>query len=197
MPWCTVPCCTACMTILRNGCSAATQRATDSAHLPPMSAISRQTCTGVPERPDGGARGADRPHAVGRRSAPGRPGRDGQRLPVLGKNGCPWRSLPSDVGPWATVCTWHDRFRADGIRSEAAAVLTRPAPESSTASDTWRSAGTAFPWVRSCVARYFCPKGSKRKIGRAIDVRHWSDRPQSGESAILDRCGSAIRPVRF
>jgi putative transposase len=43
----------------------------------------------------------------------------------LEKTGCPWRYLPSDFGPWATVRTWHDRFRADGIWSEVAALLTR------------------------------------------------------------------------
>ncbi|BCM86820.1 hypothetical protein mvi_52810 [Methylobacterium indicum] len=43
----------------------------------------------------------------------------------LEKTGCPWRHLPSDFGPWATVRTWHDRFRADGIWSEVAALLTR------------------------------------------------------------------------
>jgi putative transposase len=43
----------------------------------------------------------------------------------LEKTGCSWRYLPSDFGPWATVRTWHDRFRADGIWSEVATLLTR------------------------------------------------------------------------
>ncbi|GJD57964.1 hypothetical protein MTDSW087_00089 [Methylobacterium dankookense] len=32
----------------------------------------------------------------------------------LEKTGCPWRYLPTDFGPWETVRTWHDRFRAMG-----------------------------------------------------------------------------------
>lgn len=43
----------------------------------------------------------------------------------LEKTGCPWRYLPTDFGPWETVRTWHDRFRADGIWTEIAALLTR------------------------------------------------------------------------
>jgi putative transposase len=39
--------------------------------------------------------------------------------------GCPWRSLPTDFGPHQTVRTWYDRFRAEGVWSEAAAQLTR------------------------------------------------------------------------
>src|SRR5690242_21867283 len=36
----------------------------------------------------------------------------------LEHTGCQWRSLPKDFGPWQTVRTWHDRFRADGIRAD-------------------------------------------------------------------------------
>jgi putative transposase len=43
----------------------------------------------------------------------------------LQKTGCPWRFLPTDFGPWQTVRTWHDRFRADGIWADVAALLTR------------------------------------------------------------------------
>ena len=43
----------------------------------------------------------------------------------LEKTGCPWRYLPTDFGPWETMRTWHDRFRADGLWSEIAALLTR------------------------------------------------------------------------
>jgi putative transposase len=43
----------------------------------------------------------------------------------LQKTGCQWRFLPKDFGPWQTVRTWHDRFRADGIWAEVAALLTR------------------------------------------------------------------------
>ena len=43
----------------------------------------------------------------------------------LEKAGCPWRFLPKEFGPWQTVRTWHDRFRADGIWSDIAALLTR------------------------------------------------------------------------
>ena len=38
----------------------------------------------------------------------------------LEKTGCPWRYLPTDIGPRPTVRTWHDRFRADGLWSEMA-----------------------------------------------------------------------------
>jgi len=43
----------------------------------------------------------------------------------LEHTGCPWRSLPSDFGPHQTVRTWYDRFRAEGIWSQAGAALTR------------------------------------------------------------------------
>jgi putative transposase len=43
----------------------------------------------------------------------------------LEHTGCSWRSLPTDFGPWPTVRTWHDRFRADGVWADAAAQLTR------------------------------------------------------------------------
>jgi putative transposase len=43
----------------------------------------------------------------------------------LQKTGCPWRYLPKEFGPWQTVRTWHDRFRADGLWAEMAALLTR------------------------------------------------------------------------
>jgi len=43
----------------------------------------------------------------------------------LERTGCPWRYLPTDFGPWETVRTWHDRFRADGIWSDMLGLLTR------------------------------------------------------------------------
>jgi len=43
----------------------------------------------------------------------------------LEKAGCPWRYLPREFGPWQTVRSWHDRFRADGLWSDVAALLTR------------------------------------------------------------------------
>ena len=43
----------------------------------------------------------------------------------LDKAGCPWRFLPKEFGPWQTVRTWHDRFRADGVWSDVAGLLTR------------------------------------------------------------------------
>lgn len=43
----------------------------------------------------------------------------------LQRTGCPWRYLPTDFGPWETVRTWHDRFRADGVWADIAALLTR------------------------------------------------------------------------
>jgi putative transposase len=41
------------------------------------------------------------------------------------RTGCGWRYLPTDFGPWETVRTWYDRFRADGIWADIAASLTR------------------------------------------------------------------------
>ena len=41
------------------------------------------------------------------------------------KAGCPWRFLPKEFGPWQTVRAWHDRFRADGLWPDIAALLTR------------------------------------------------------------------------
>jgi putative transposase len=43
----------------------------------------------------------------------------------LQRTGCPWRYLPKDFGAWETVRSWHDRFRADGVWADAAALLTR------------------------------------------------------------------------
>ena len=48
----------------------------------------------------------------------------------LEKAGCPWRFLPKrflpeEFGPWQTVRSWHDRFRADDVWADVAAVLTR------------------------------------------------------------------------
>ena len=43
----------------------------------------------------------------------------------LEKAGCAWRFLPKVFGPWQTVRSWHDRFRADGVWADLAAVLTR------------------------------------------------------------------------
>jgi putative transposase len=43
----------------------------------------------------------------------------------LHKTGCGWRYLPIDFGPWETVRTWHDRFKADGLWADVAALLMR------------------------------------------------------------------------
>jgi putative transposase len=43
----------------------------------------------------------------------------------LEHTGCPWRSLPTDIGAHQTVRTWYDRFRTDGVWADAAAQLTR------------------------------------------------------------------------
>jgi putative transposase len=43
----------------------------------------------------------------------------------LEKAGCPWRYLPREFGPWQTMRSWHDRFRADGLWSDIATLLTR------------------------------------------------------------------------
>jgi putative transposase len=43
----------------------------------------------------------------------------------LQKTGCQWRYLPTDFGPWETVRSWHDRFRADGIWADVGGLLTR------------------------------------------------------------------------
>src|ERR671913_869058 len=42
----------------------------------------------------------------------------------LGAEGCRWRSLPKEFGPWQTVRGYWDRFRRDGVWADAAALLT-------------------------------------------------------------------------
>jgi putative transposase len=42
----------------------------------------------------------------------------------LAAEGCRWRSLPKDFGPWQTVRGYHDRFHRDCVWAEIAAVLT-------------------------------------------------------------------------
>lgn len=42
----------------------------------------------------------------------------------LAVEGCRWRSLPKDFGPWPTVRGYGDRFHRDGIWADAAALLT-------------------------------------------------------------------------
>ncbi len=37
--------------------------------------------------------------------------------------GCRWRSLPKDFGPWQTIRGYWDRFRRDGLWADAAALL--------------------------------------------------------------------------
>ena len=58
----------------------------------------------------------------------------------LEKAGCPWRFLPKEFGPWQSVRSWHDRFRADGLWTDRAGLPTRAvraqqgrAPEPTTA----------------------------------------------------------------
>lgn len=36
-----------------------------------------------------------------------------------------WRHLLRDFGPWEMVWRWHDRIRANGIRTDGAALLAR------------------------------------------------------------------------
>src|SRR5436305_6146639 len=68
----------------------------------------------------------------------------------LAGEGCRWRSLPKDFGPWQTVRGCWDRSHRDGVWADAAAVLTPAArarlgksPAPSTAieagSTTWLS----------------------------------------------------------
>jgi putative transposase len=42
----------------------------------------------------------------------------------LEAEGCRWRSLPKDFGPWQTVRGYWDRFRRDGVWADAAALPT-------------------------------------------------------------------------
>src|SRR3954471_13548193 len=42
----------------------------------------------------------------------------------LAGEGCRWRSLPKDFGPWQTVRGYWDRFHRDGVWGDAAAVPT-------------------------------------------------------------------------
>src|SRR4051794_15905883 len=41
----------------------------------------------------------------------------------LGAEGCRWRSLPKDFGPWQTVRGYWDRSRRDGVWADVAALL--------------------------------------------------------------------------
>src|SRR5215213_10748917 len=50
----------------------------------------------------------------------------------LGVEGCRWRSLPKDFGPWQTVRGYWDRFRRDGVWADVAALLTLQLPTSLT-----------------------------------------------------------------
>ena len=38
--------------------------------------------------------------------------------------GCRWRSLPKDFGPWQTIRGYWDRFHRDGVWADLAALLT-------------------------------------------------------------------------
>jgi putative transposase len=42
----------------------------------------------------------------------------------LAAEGCRWRSLPKEFGPWQTVRGYWDRFHRDGIWADLAALLT-------------------------------------------------------------------------
>jgi putative transposase len=42
----------------------------------------------------------------------------------LTAEGCRWRSLPKEFGPWQTVRGYWDRFHRDGVWADAAALLT-------------------------------------------------------------------------
>jgi transposase len=64
------------------------------------------------------------PDGTGRR---GRPWRDHRRLLdamfwIL-KTGSPWRDLPAEFGPWLTVFSRFQRWRADGTLARGAAEL--------------------------------------------------------------------------
>jgi putative transposase len=74
----------------------------------------------------------------------------------LQKTGCQWRYLPKDFGPWQTVRTWHDRFRADGIWAEVAALLTRAVRR--------KRGGTRSPRPPSLTRRVSC-RGPRRGSG--------------------------------
>jgi putative transposase len=47
----------------------------------------------------------------------------------LAAEGCRWRAVPKEFGPWQTVRGYWDRFQRDGIWAEAAALLTPQARE--------------------------------------------------------------------
>jgi putative transposase len=77
----------------------------------------------------------------------------------LEKAGCPWRFLPKEFGPWQTVRTWHDRFRADGIWTDIAVLLTRAVrakqgrkPEPATAIPRVKPEGRLWTAKASCPA---------------------------------------------
>ena len=53
---------------------------------------------------------------------------DGRRLSLPGAEGCRWRSLPKDFGPWQTVRGYWDRFHRDGVWADVAAAADPGGP---------------------------------------------------------------------
>ncbi|HEX4732634.1 MAG TPA: transposase, partial [Solirubrobacterales bacterium] len=60
----------------------------------------------------------------------------------LAAEGCRWRPLPEDFGPWRTVRGYWDRFRRDGVCAVAATVPT-PAARARLGNSSTPSTGTA------------------------------------------------------
>ena len=89
----------------------------------------------------------------------------------LQKTGCQWRFLPKEFGPWQTVRSWHDRFRADGVWTDAAALLTRPCAAA--------RAMRPSPRPPSSTARAWCP-------GRSVASGVWT--ATSGSRASSGTC---------
>jgi putative transposase len=89
----------------------------------------------------------------------------------LAAEGCRWRSLPKEFGPWQTVRGYWDRVRRDGLWADAAALLT-PAARARRGSVLSRRPGSWAPRV-SCQVR--------RKASAGLMATGWS-RASSGTS---------------
>src|SRR4051795_5982947 len=99
----------------------------------------------------------------------------------LGAEGCRWRSLPKDFGPWQTVRGYWDRFRRDGVRADVAALPIAAARE--------RLPHAPPPPTR---ARAALPIAAAReRLGKApapstgiVDSRSVASEPRRGERGI-------------
>ena len=82
----------------------------------------------------------------------------------IGVEGCCWRSLSEDFGPWQTVCGYQDRFRHDGAWADVAVPLV-PAARARFGKAPVPSTGIAGAW--SITSR---PQKGKRGVDAYKEV---------------------------